>query len=165
MHIPAFSTDAIIVATMGLVVLYGMLAGYNPLVRESISVYVGLVIASTFGQPIYDYMANQAGNGFAVGQTAVNLSLFFLPIVLLQFVHRNAPHGHHTASYMLTILLAVLASMLMVSSVLTQLDAVTLGHITDGSNLASWIYQLRLVWIGAVPVSIALGAIFRPKHH
>ncbi len=164
MHIPAFSTDAIIVATSALVVVYGMLAGYNPLVRESISVYVGLVISSTFGKPIYDYIGQQSGAA-NVGLTAVNLALFFLPIVLLQFVHRNAPHGHHTASYMLTILLALLASLLMISSVLTQLDSVTLSHITDQSNLADWIYQLRLVWIGAVPVAIAAGAIFRPKHH
>jgi hypothetical protein len=163
MHIPALSTDIIIIGATGLVVLYGFVAGYGALVREAISVYVGLVLASSFGQPLYDFIQQQSGDNAAVSQTIVQLALFAIPIIILQFV-RHRPHTHHQDSYIITFILAILTGLLFVSSVLTQLDQVTLSHIIDDSSLAGWIYDLRLVWIGAVPVAIAAGAIIKPHH-
>jgi hypothetical protein len=65
----------------------------------------------------------------------------------------------------ITTLLSVLTSLLIVSSVLQQLDPVTQGHITSDSNLAAIIYNLRLWWLGLVPIAIAAVAFIRPKHH
>ncbi|HSX41483.1 MAG TPA: hypothetical protein VLF21_02540 [Candidatus Saccharimonadales bacterium] len=165
MELPSLSTDAIIIGGTALVAVYGMLAGHGALVREAISVYVGIVIASTFGKPLYDYLQHSAGGGLGVSQTLVQMLLLVVPIVLLQFGHR-APHtGKHGYSHIVTFSLAVLTSMLIVSNVIAQFDDVTRGHILDQSNLASTIYNLRIAWIGLVPVAIAVSAILRPKDH
>lgn len=165
MIIPSLSTDAIIIGAIALVAVYGMIAGHGALVREAISVYVGIVIATTFGKPLYDYIQASAGGGLAVSQTLVQMTLLVLPIVLLQFGHR-APHtGRHGYSHIVTFILAVLTAMLIVSSVITQLDDVSRSHILDQSNLAAQIYNLRIAWIGLVPLAIAASAVFRPKAH
>lgn len=165
MVIPSLSTDALIIGATALVAVYGVIAGHGSLVREAISVYVGIVIATTFGHPLYEYIQHSAGGGLVVNQTLVQMLLLVLPIVLLQFGHR-APHSSkHGYSRIITFILAVLTAMLIVSSVIGQFDDVTRGHILDNSNLASQIYNLRIAWIGLVPLAIAASAVFRPKQH
>lgn len=165
--IPALSTDALIVLAVALVFVYGVIAGYAALVRESISVYVGLVLANNFGKPAYDYISHSGGHGFPVNQTDVQLLLLILPIVLLQFTRRHHGHASHKHGMIVVLLLAFLTSMLVISSVLSQLSYITLAQTLGNSNLASWIYNLRLGWLAAVPIGIAIGAIFHPKqrHH
>lgn len=162
--IPALSTDATIVVATALVFAYSLLAGHMALVRESISVYVGLVLANSFGKPIYEWASNGGGSGFPINQTTMNLILLFLPIVLLQFGPHRSHNGRHH-SMIVTFLLAAFTSMLIVSSVLSLLDPVTLAHTTDQSNLASWIYELRLLWLAAVPLTIASSALVKHRHH
>jgi hypothetical protein len=159
---PALSTDLLILGAFGLVTAYALIAGQGALIREAISIYVGLVLASAFGEPLYNYIQQSSGSGFGVNQTMVNLALFAIPIVVLQFAH---PHmkTRHKPSMIITLILAVLTAMLLISSVLEQLSAVDLNRLTDESNLAAQIYSLRLVWLGVVPIAIAAAAVFRPK--
>ncbi|HUC87311.1 MAG TPA: hypothetical protein VMR75_03260 [Candidatus Saccharimonadales bacterium] len=162
--VPTLSTDATIIVITGLIFAYGVVAGYTALVRESISVYVGLVLANSFGNTAYDAITNNAGNHFPVSLTEVRLLLLIAPILILQFTRR---HGHgaggHKHSLVVTLVLAALAAMLVVSSGLGQLSQTALANTVLNSNLASWIYQLRLLWLAAVPIAIAAGAILHPK--
>jgi hypothetical protein len=160
--IPALSTDVIILAATAGAVVYGIVVGHRHLVRESISVYVGLVLASTFGGPLHDLIHNNA-----ISQSTVQLVLLLAPIVLLQFGHAPGGGGHHGAkhSMIVTVILAVLSAMLIVSSVISQLDDSTRGNLLDASNLAAQIYNLRLFWLALVPAGIAASAIFKPHHH
>src|SRR5690348_11040518 len=89
---PALSTNAIILAVLGAVLLYSLLAGYGALVRESISIYVGLVLAATFGKPIYDYVHHQFGQ-YPINQTEVQILLLVVPIVILQFAKLHVGHS------------------------------------------------------------------------
>lgn len=166
MHIPAVSTDFIIVGAMVLVLVYGFVAGQSALIRESISIYVGLVLAAAFAQPLFDYIRQASSGNYAPTETMVRLILFGLPIVLLMFVHGRERVRHRT-SPLVTTILSLASGLLLISSVLNQLDAITLGRITQSSNLASWIHDLQLVWIAIVPVAIAATAIIRPRerHH
>jgi hypothetical protein len=161
--IPALSTDAIIVLATALVFVYGLVAGYTALVRESISVYVGLVLANSFGSAAYQAITHGADNRFPVTQTEVQLLLLIAPIVILQLTRRHG-HSGHKHNLVVTALLAALASMLVISSVLSQLSQTELSTTLLNSNLASWIYDLRLLWLAAVPVAIGVTAIFHPKH-
>jgi hypothetical protein len=164
--IPTLSTDATIIVITGLIFVYGVVAGYTALVRESISVYVGLVLANSFGATIYNAITHGAGGHFPVSQTEVRLLLLIAPILILQLTRR---HGHgaggHKHNLVITLILAALAAMLVVSSALSQLSQASLTSTLLNSNLASWIYQLRLLWLAAVPIAIAAGAILHPKSH
>lgn len=162
--IPQLSTDAMILAGTGLVVAYSMIAGYGALVREAISIYVGIVLAGAFGETVYNYASNGPAANLPITQPTVQLALLVIPIILLQFGRRHV-HGAHKHHMIITLLIAVLTAMLLISSVMAQLDSDTLSGITEASNLASWISHLRLVWLGAVPVAIGVSAIFKPKRH
>jgi hypothetical protein len=164
--IPTLSTDAFIVVGTGLIFIYGVIAGYTALVRESISVYVGLVLANSFGAAAYRVIAPGADSHFPVSQVEVRLLLLIAPILVLQLTRRHG-HGAGRAKHNLvvTLLLAALTAMLVVSSVLSQLDPTSLASTLLNSNLASWIYQLRLLWLAAVPIAIAVGAIVHPRTH
>lgn len=164
--LPSLSADAIIIGVIGLVVAYSLIVGYAALVREAISVYVGLVLANNFGPPLYVYLAHGGGKGYPVTQTEVQLFLLILPIVVLQF---GRHHGHtaHKHSLIVTLIVALLTALLLVSSALSQLNPLSLGSTLNQSNLASWIYQFRLAWLGLVPLAIAFSALVTPrlKHH
>lgn len=162
--IPSLSTNLIIIAAVVLVAIYGVVAGHAALVRESVSIYVGLVLASAFGAPAYSYLHKSAGGSLHITQTIVQLLLLLVPVLLLQFGRRHTT-AHHKHNLIITGLLAVLAAMLLVSSVLNQLNPVMLSHVTDESPLASWAYDFRLAWLAAVPLAIAASALFKPKEH
>lgn len=161
-NLPAFSTDILIFAALVLVALYGMIAGHAALIRESVSVYVGIVLAASFGKPLYDYIQQSAGGGLAVSESMIKLLLLLVPILLLQFGRK---HGHDTGHHniFVTLLLSILTAMLLVSSVIQQFDPVALSRITDQSNLASWIHDFYLVWLATVPIAIAVSAFFKPN--
>jgi len=162
--LPTLSTDALIVVTVGLVIAYSVLAGYAALVRESISVYVGLVLAAAFGRPLYDYLWQSTNGNLPVDQTVIQLTLLGIPIVLLMFGRRHT-HGAHKHNIAITLALAVATAMLLVSSVLIQFDDTTRTIITAQSYLAGWIYDFRLLWLGAVPVLIGASALIKPRPH
>lgn len=167
-NFPAPSANAVILLVIGLVLLYSLLAGYGALVRESISVYVGLVLAASFGKPLYDYASRSAGHNFPATQMEIQILLLVLPIVILQFAKLHIGHaGHHGHKHnpVVTLVLAILTALLMISSVLTQFDPLTLNRTIENSNLASWIYDLKLAWLGAVPLAIAASAIIKPRRH
>lgn len=163
--IPTFSVDFIIFGVVLLVAAYGLLAGQAALVRESISIYVGLVLANTFGPFLFEYSKSAAPN-FPVSETAIKIALLILPIVVLQFAHFKS-HTKHATSTLITLVLSILSAMLLVSSILNQFSANDLERITIDSNLAAQITNLQLLWLALVPIAIAAAALFRPKpkHH
>lgn len=163
--IPSFSIDFIIFGVTLLVVVYGLVAGQAALIRESISIYVGLVLANTFGTALFEY-SKTASASFPVSETAIKIALLLLPIVVLQFAHFKS-HTRHATSTVITIVLAILSSMLLISSILSQFSYNDLDRLTTESNLAAQIYGLQLLWLALVPVAVAAAALFRPKpkHH
>ena len=142
--IPHPSTDLVIILGGGLVVLYGLMRGQGALIREAISTYVGLVLAATYGKTLFQYIQVHAGGGYGVSQTIVQMILLLLPVLILQFAH-HTPTMRHKSNFIITVILAVLTAMFLISSVLSQFSPVDLNHITEESNLASQIYGLRYV--------------------
>lgn len=159
MQIPAFSIDLFIILGTALVCLYGAMAGQGALIRETISVYVGIVLAATFAEPLYKFSQQQAGGGFGVSQTIIGLLLLVLPIVILLLANRHH-HIRRHSSLMITLILAVLASLLLISNVIAQFDSVAIQRITEESNLAYQIYTYKLAWLGLIPLAIGASVIF-----
>lgn len=159
MQIPAFSIDLFIILGTALVCLYGAMAGQGALIRETISVYVGIVLANTFAGPLYTFSQQQAGGGFGVSQTIIGLLLLVLPIVILLLASRHH-HIRRQSSIIITLVLAVLAAMLLISSIIAQFTPEAITSITNESNLAAQIYTFRLAWLGLVPLAIGASVVF-----
>jgi hypothetical protein len=165
-RVPTLSTDFVILLALGLVVLYSLVVGHAALVREAISLYVGLVLAATFGSQAYAKIAGGDGH-FPLSQTEVKVLILILPVVLLQFGHHKVAHKHHY-SFVVTLILALLTGLLAISSVMSQLDAGALQTTLNNSTWASWIYDFRYAWLAGVPIGIAASALFGGKsrsHH
>jgi hypothetical protein len=163
-HIPALSTDALIIAAIALVAVFGFMAGVGLLARLAISIYVGLVLVNSFGPTFHATAVKGIEHGpFGLTLTMTNLLLFVIPIVLLQF-GRHGAHPHKKGHHLLTLLLGALTSMLLISSIITVLDPLSHSRVLTDSNLASQIYSLNLVWVVAVPLAIGALAFIKPKH-
>lgn len=162
MQIPALSIDLFIILAAALVCGYGVLAGQGAMIRETISVYVGIVLAATFAEPIYSYSQQQAGGGFGVSQTIIGLILLTLPIIILLLASRRH-HVRHHDSIIITLILGVFASLLLISSIIQQFDAASIESITNESNLAAQIYTYRLAWLGLVPIAIGASILFHRR--
>ncbi|TAK89185.1 hypothetical protein EPO04_03755 [Patescibacteria group bacterium] len=159
MQIPAFSIDLFIILGTALVCLYGAMAGQGALIRETISVYVGIVLASTFAEPLYNYSQQQAGGNYGVSKTIIGLLLLILPILILLLANRHH-HIRRHSSLIVTLILAVLAAMLLISSIIAQFDSAAVQTITNESNLASQINSFHLAWLGLVPLAIGASMLF-----
>jgi hypothetical protein len=158
------SLDAIIVVVTILLLVYSVLRGHMALIREAISIYVGLVLASSLGKPIYDYLSHGMAQNVPLNETTVKLFLLLAPVLILQIGRHHSKSGHKR-HIVITFVVAVLTSFLLISSVMNQLDPLTLNRAMEQSNLAAWIYEFKLGWLGAVPLAIAVSSFFRPKGH
>ncbi len=165
-HIPAPSTDLLIVLTISLMLVYGFIGGAAKLSRVAISLYVGLVLAANFGPTFHATAAHAVGHGpFGLTMTMTNLLLLVIPVVILQFGGHHHGHVQHRSNGIVIAVLALLTAMLAIASVITQFTGARLDDILMNSNLATQIYTLKLVWLAAVPFAIAALAIFKPMHH
>lgn len=149
------STDAAIIATIGLMVVYGIVAGQLMLARLAASFYVGLVLAAYATAPLHEAIGTSSLGGFDVTKSFVQLGLLVLPVVLLQFGHHQV-HGRHKADFVQALVMGVLTAFLAATAVFIQLDDVTRQNLLDGSLVASYLYSLKLVWLVAAPIAIVL---------
>ncbi|HVE81148.1 MAG TPA: hypothetical protein VNA68_03385 [Candidatus Dormibacteraeota bacterium] len=163
-YLPSLSTDALIVAVIGLLIAYGLVFGQMGLNRLAVSIYVGLVLSATFARQLHEMVATSQYGGISLSLTVVQLVLLILPVALLQLGHHRL-HMRHKSSMAVTLVLAVLVALLITGSVFMQMEEDVLRQITDNSNLASWIYDLRLWWVGLVPVAMAAEVFLRPRPH
>jgi hypothetical protein len=165
--LPSLSVDAIILLVVIVVVGYALFAGFLPLTRLAAGVYIGLVLVGTFGATLYHMsQGGVAGGSSVVNQSMVQLALFILPLAIVQIGHPLRSHVHKV-NIVFLLILGVLTALLVVAGGLSALNGIALQTTLDQSNLASQIYNLRLPLIAAVPIAMAVGAIFhrKPRGH
>lgn len=148
----ALNTNTIMAVVLTLVLLYGLLLGQQKLKTFALSAFVGLVMVITFADGLASIVQKGGGN-FSL--TVIKLVLFTVPVILLEFGHKEKSKG--SGSLTVTLLLAVLTSALLISSVLSFLNSATVSNITKESILADWVYSFRLAWLIAVPATIVGG--------
>lgn len=165
--IPALSVDATILVVVLAVMAYAIFAGFFPLTRLAAGVYIGLVLVATFGAKVYQMsQGGVAGGSGVITRSMVQLALFILPLVLVQIGHPLRSHAHKVNMIFLLIL-GLLTALLVVAGGISVLDGAELQSTLSQSNLASQIYNLRLPLIAAVPIAMAVAAIFhrKPRGH
>lgn len=165
--LPALSVDATILLVIIVVVVYAVFAGFLPLTRLAAGVYIGLVLVATFGTTVWHFtQGGVAGGSSLLNQSIVQLALFILPLILVQIGHPLRSHTHKV-NIVFLLILGVLTALLVVAGGLSVLTGPQLQTTLDQSNLASQIYNFRLPLIAAVPIAMAIGAIFhrKPRGH
>lgn len=164
--VPTITTDIIIAFVLVMVLLYGLLLGHNKLKTLALSVFVGLVMVLTFADGAFSMLqkANWTVGG-KISLPVVKIVLFVLPVIALEFARKEGRRGGKNIT--MTIILCLLTGALLVSSVFSFLDAAALKDIMDKSILADWIYGLRMVWLGAVPLVVVAESLTGGKksHH
>src|SRR5258708_26092304 len=148
LHLQQFSPSItiIIAGIIGLVVVYGLMAGHAKVRNLALSTYVGIVLANQLGSGLHDYLIKSHHGSLDIG--VIRLILFGAPIVLLEFSRRRHVKSAHTGM-IIGIILSVLTAGLIIGTGLSQLSSSTLKHITDSSIIAFEIYTYRL-WMVAI---------------
>jgi hypothetical protein len=152
------NTDLVIFAIVLLCLLCGLFFGASRIKTFALSVYVGIVLATTFAQAVFDLATtNHMTFGLTIG--SFRLILFAAPVILLELGHRDHGSKRHGHGMLTTLLLGIATAGLIISSGLSFLDGDTLKNILLGSNLASMIYSVHLAWLVSVPL-LVVGASF-----
>lgn len=162
-----FTPDLVIFAVFSLAIIYGLVLGHNKIKTFALSVYVGIVLAETFGASLQAWLSAQRWdlNG-ALSESVVSIILFVLPLVLLEI--GKIRHGRSKArgGTVMTILICLATACLLIASGLELLEAATREVATGQSWLAFYIYKYRTWFVAAVPVAIITeNLILRPRDH
>ncbi len=152
------SVDLVIFATLAVVVLLGLALGQERLRTFVLTVYLGLVLAYELGGAVAGFV-NGHGQSFTPG--TIRLILFVAPVLLLAFGRHAKSHGKR--SIVMALITSVLLGCLIITSALHLMDPKTSAMYLDSSQIATPLYNLRLVWLGVVPVAVLLGMIVKPK--
>jgi hypothetical protein len=158
-----FSTDAAILLTIVAVMLGGIVLGQHRVKTFALSVYVGIVLATQLGDPVFGFLAGRGLTlGTLIGVAKVRMALLALPIILLELGH-NKQHSGHRRGMILTMILSVMTAALLISTVISLIEPDIRQTVLDGSSLASIFYGLRLWWIGLVPVVAIAESFMKSK--
>lgn len=152
-HLHQFNLSAnlVIITIIGLVVVYGLMAGHAKIRNLALSTYVGIVLANQLGSGLHNYLIKSHHSGIDVGY--LRLALFAAPIILLEFSRRKHIKSSH-AGMIVSVILSILTAGLIIGAGMSQLSAGMAKHITDSSIIAFEIYTYRLWLIAIVPVFI-----------
>lgn len=157
------STDTMIFLAIVAVLVMGIVLGQDKVKTFALSIYVGLVLATELAQPVYDVLEGRGLTvGGSVGVTTVRIILLALPIIGLELGH-NKQHKGRRRGLVLTMILSILTSALVIASIIGLLEPEARALVLSGSSLASILYGLRLVWLGAVPVVVIAESFAKPK--
>jgi hypothetical protein len=161
-----FTPDVVIALVLALSVVYGLILGHNKLKTLALSVYVGVVLAGTFGRPLFELLQRSHFdlNG-RLGQATVQLIVFGLPVILLEFGRKEHGRKRARGGFGMTFILCVLTAALVISSALALLDPTAVADITGRSILAKEIYTFRLWWLALVPAAVIGENFIKPKEH
>ena len=159
-----YTPDIVILIILGTLIAYGILLGRNKVKTLAMSVYVGIVVAGQLGARLAEVLNQQHASGGHLSTNSVQLTLFVLPLIILELGRReHHGRGGHRGGLTMTLVLVLLTAALIVSSGLNLLDANTLHHVLVNSALANAVYHLRLWWIGLVPVAVIGENFIRPR--
>jgi len=160
----AFNANTVMVIVLILVLVYGLIMGHNKLKTFALSCFAGLVMVMTFANGLNSIVQKAHWTlGGHLGLTAVKIILFTLPVVILEFGHKEK--GKNKGGFLITMILAVVTAALLISSIISFLDSGAASNILRSSILADWIYTFRLAWLVAVLVVVAAENFMPNKSH
>jgi hypothetical protein len=158
MQIPVFNTNAIIIAVLIGMGLYGVLVGKQRLRILILSIYVGVVISEQMARIV-------APTLHMLNQDQVSFLLLGLPIVIFGFVGGGGKK-HSKGAFIANIIVGLMAGALIVSSALHLLPTSEMAAIDSDSFIATNLQQFHLYILGLLPVvALLFGFMKGDKKH
>lgn len=158
----SFSADIAIFGTILACLLGGMFLSQQRVKVFALSLFVGMVLSIEFTPMVSGFLSAQGG---FLASDGAQLALFVLPALLLTLGRRD--HPIRGQSRLLTVFLAVAAAGLAVTTGLSVLTEATRQQVLLDSNTASQLYNLRNLWLLAVPAMVIASSLFQrrdPRH-
>lgn len=141
---------------------YGFLLKRDKAITTLCSVYIGLVIASSFSQTIFEFFNGNKTIGNSVwirsnaSVTTIAIVVFLLSIVLISGAINSSNSRSGEISPVEVIIYSALTVALMLSSILGFLPEGTRNHYLEISRAAQYLYNLKTLIIILPPLALIL---------
>ncbi|MCL5093592.1 MAG: hypothetical protein M1355_00430 [Patescibacteria group bacterium] len=158
------SWDLFITMVFVIVTVYGVLLGRTRILTILLSSYVGYVIATEFGQAIFDYLSrtalinNAISTSYFGAKTLTFAAVIFVLAVKSDLGGTSSDDGSLEGT-VITALYGFLAAGLIISSILSFMGDSEKMNILASSNLATKIIAYKIVWLIG-PLVAVLGSNF-----
>jgi len=126
------------------------------------SIYMGIVIASSFSKTIFDFfngntvIANQIWIKGNASTSTISIVLFFASILFVSGAINSQSKKSDEISVIEVIVYSALMIALMLSTVLGFLPEATRNHYIEVSVVSKYIYSLRTLIVVAPPLMLVL---------
>jgi hypothetical protein len=155
MHLPAFNPDTIIAIVLVAAALYGFIGGTIRVRSLILSVYVGIVLATTAAATVAPYLKSW-------GTLGIDLALLGLPVILFALPpHRS--HGHKGNS-IINILTGLAAGAFLVVAALHVMPPSVETQTATNSLFASNLDGLYIWFVIFMPLVALLPHIMEHRH-
>jgi len=164
---PLPSWDIFIGLTVVIGIAYGFILRRDKTITLLCSTYIGLVVASTFSNDIYQFfngnkvIADQIWIRSGAPLSTISIILFAASIIFISGAINSSSNRTGDLSPIEVIAYSGLTMALIITSVIGFLPEATRGHIMDVSLVAKYLFQYKTLVVLAGPVSLIFLNIFR----
>ncbi len=142
----------ILIAFVALLAI-GLVLGEIRMQRIAMSSYVGLVIATFLGGPLYKLLTNV--KFVDLGESAIKIILFVATVLLLSF-HRKSDFMHKGKISIKSAILSFLTAGFISTSILNMLNQATLNKFLTDYNIVAMLYTFRFWFMGLTAAWIVI---------
>lgn len=156
------SVDVFIALSFLVGIGYGFILRRDKAITTLCSVYIGLVIASSFAENIYDFfngnatIANQIWIRSNASISTISIVLFLICIFFISGAISSSSNRSGDVSPVEVIVYSGLTVALIISSILNFLPPETRNHYTEISKAAKLLLTYRTVIVVAAPLMLVI---------
>lgn len=143
-------------------IAYGFILQRERTITTLCSVYMGIVIATSFSQTVSDFftgnkmIANQVWIKANASTSTIAIVLFLASIVLVAGAINSKNNKSDQMSILEVLVYSALMIALMISTIIGFLPPETRNHYIDISLVAKYIYQERTLFVIAPPIMLVV---------
>lgn len=153
------SWDLFIILFFVIMAVYGFLLGRSRVFNILINSYVGYVIAFELGDFAFDYLSKASQLSHSVTVTLFGAKVFVFALVVFVLTLNSellSIRDDGSANKTWTVVYGILAAGLVLSSVFGFMGNAEQINLFSGSQLATQVYNYRLVWLTAPILAVIL---------
>jgi cytochrome bd-type quinol oxidase subunit 2 len=143
-------------------IAYGFILQREKTITTLCSVYIGIVIASSFSQTIFDFfngntvIANQIWIKGNASTSTIAIVLFFASILFVSGAINSQNKKSDGISVIEVVVYSALMIALILSTVLSFLPEQSRNHYIEISTAAKYIYSYRTLFVVAPPIMLVV---------
>ena len=159
MHVPAFSPNIIIIATIAGGALYGAMAGKQRLRTLILSLYVGIVLSTQ--------LTVVAASSVHQSLDVVSMVLFLVPILVFGFSAGGGSKHQSKGTVIANLLVGIATGAAIAASALRLLPPSEAAALAGDTLIGSLLMQYQLWLIALLPIAALVFGLMKgkSKHH